>query len=124
MSRHEVWIEYVRRITDGVPRKAVAEAAGTDVSALSRWSQGQRPSAEKAISFARGLGQRPVEALIAAGYLEPQEVRGTFEVQNSVANMSDKQLVGELAERLEKRGGLSDELDNLNIQFAPSDDLA
>jgi transcriptional regulator with XRE-family HTH domain len=73
----EGWTAYVRRVTEGLPRRDIAAAAGIHVSGVSRWLSGEsQPSAEKVISFARGLHQSPIQALVAAGYLEPTDVNG------------------------------------------------
>jgi len=55
------------------------------------------------VSFARGLGQPPIEALIAAGYLEPQEAAGAIEVMRSREDLSDSELLIELGNRLAER---------------------
>ena len=103
VPRRENWTEYVGRVTKGVPRKIIAEVTGIDPSGLSRWSSGHQPSAEKVVSFARGLGQPPIEALIAAGYLEPQEAAGAIEVMRSREDLSDSELLIELGNRLAER---------------------
>jgi len=100
----EDWMEYVQRITAGVPREVVAKAAGIHVTGVYRWLRDQnRPRAEKVVGFARGLNQSPVEALIAAGYLDPKEVEGTIEVYQSRSELSDDELVAELVTRLAQR---------------------
>lgn len=99
----ETWGDYVRRVTDQTPRKRVAEAAGVDQSGLSRWVNGSAPSAAKVISFARGLNRSPIEALIAAGYLEPADLDGPIEVAQSPAALTDDALVDELRSRLKSR---------------------
>lgn len=98
---NEGWTEYVERVTAGVPRAETARAAGINVSGLSRWINAvSRPSAEKVVDFARGLGQSPVEALIAAGYLKLAEVNGATEVMRSIDAIPDDELLGTLRRRL------------------------
>lgn len=105
---HESWTHYVRRITQGVDRKHVADAAGMHVSGLSRWLNSTgRPSPEKVISFARGLQRPPCEALVAAGYLEPHEVVGAVEIVQSLTELSDEALLQELYERLRRNAPTS-----------------
>lgn len=100
----ESWTEYVQRITAGVPRKEVAKAAQVNISGISRWLSGEtRPSAEKVVSFARGLRQSPIEALIAAGYLEPHEAAGVIEVVRSLSEVPDEELLAQIAERMAQR---------------------
>lgn len=100
----EDWMGYVQRITAGVPRETVARAAGVHVTGVYRWLRDQnRPRAEKVVGFARGLNQSRVEALIAAGYLAPEEVEGVIEVLQSRKDLSDDELIAELADRLADR---------------------
>lgn len=104
MTMRESWTDYVGRITEGRPRKEVAAAAGIDVSGISRWlNSASMPRAEKVISFARGLAQSPVEALIAAGYLDEGDVDNAVEVVQSLSALSDDALIEELAGRLRRR---------------------
>jgi hypothetical protein len=78
------------------------------VSALSRWLNGtNRPAADKAVAFARSLHRSPIEALIAAGYLEPHEAAGVIKVVRSRADFSDLELLAELGDRLAERPGSS-----------------
>ena len=122
MPTRETWTEYVRRVTEGIPRKDVAKAAGTDVSALSRWlTSAQRPRAEKVVAFARSLHESPIEAMIAAGYLEPHEATGVIEVVQSRGNLSDSELLIELGERLAERPARR-EVDNITGRLSRPDD--
>lgn len=101
MTAGETWAAYVRRITDGLPRKDIAEAADINVSAVSRWLSGaSRPSPEKVIGFARGLNQSPLEALVAAGYLKETDIIGAVAIVQSLSTHSDDALVDELRDRL------------------------
>jgi transcriptional regulator with XRE-family HTH domain len=103
----ESWPSYVRRITEGLDRKAIADAAEMNVSGVSRWLTGvSRPSPEKAINFARSLNHSPVEALIAAGYLEETDTDGQI-TRSPLAELSDDALVDELRQRLRSRAPLS-----------------
>jgi transcriptional regulator with XRE-family HTH domain len=98
----ESWSEYVRRISRGVDRKDIAAAAGIDASAISRWIAGaNRPDAVKVVSFARAFQKPPLEALVAAGYLEPEEVNAKVALVD-VRSMPTEELMAELARRLAK----------------------
>lgn len=119
----ESWTEYVQRITAGAPRREIAKAAGIDQSGLSRWmNSGVKPRAEKVVAFARGLRQSPVEALIAAGYLEPHEVSGVIEVAQSPSQMSDQELIAELTRRLAERHSGA-KVDDITHRLSRPDDL-
>lgn len=114
----ESWTEYVQRITANVPRKEIARAAQINISGISRWISGEtRPSAEKVVAFARGLHQSPLEALIAAGYIEPHEVSGVIEVVRSLDEVSDEELLAQVAARMAARE-LRAQVDDLTVRLA------
>jgi transcriptional regulator with XRE-family HTH domain len=119
----ESWTEYVQRITKGLPRKNMAEAAGIDPSGLSRWLNGKRPSAEKVVAFARGLHQSPIEALIAAGYIEAGEASGVIEIARSRSELSDLELLTELGDRLASRPPIREMNDDITRRLARPDDF-
>lgn len=103
MTRED-WTAYVQRITRGASPEDVATAAGVHITTVYRWKKNpKQKSPEQVINFARGLHQSPIEALIAAGYLEPDEVAGVIEVVRSTADLPDDEFVGELARRLGER---------------------
>lgn len=104
MSMQETWPSYVRRVTQGLDRKTIAAAAGMNVSGVGRWLHAvSRPSAEKVISFARGLHHSPIEALVAAGYLDEDDIGGAVKVVQSLAALSDDAVIEELRDRLRRR---------------------
>lgn len=98
----ETWAEYVRRVTERVAQKDVAERTGVDQTGISRWIRGKTkaPRAESVVSFARGLQLSPVEALIAAGYLDVAEAASAVAVAASVSDLSNDALIDELRDRL------------------------
>jgi transcriptional regulator with XRE-family HTH domain len=123
MPKRENWTEYVQRVTAGVARKDVAQAAGIDASGISRWiNSEQRPRAENVVAFARGLRQSPIEALIAAGYLEPHEASGVIEVMRSREELSDTELLIELGERLAERPTRT-QVDDITGRLSRPDDV-
>lgn len=105
---HETWPQYLQRVTQGVDRKTIAHAADIDPSGVSRWITGTtaRPKAEKVVAFARGLKLNPIEALVAAGYLNPTEVGGAVEVVRNLSDLSDSELMDEVAARLSRSDGV------------------
>lgn len=103
MTRED-WTSYVHRISHGVPTEQIAEAAGVHITTIYRWlNSPKQKSPQMVIKFARGLRQSPVEALIAAGYLEPTEVAGVIEVVRSAGDLPDDELVAEIARRFDER---------------------
>lgn len=119
VRKPRTWAEYVH--STGATRKEIATAAGVSPSIVSRWLSGEnRPSAENVVAFARAFQLRPVEALMAADYLEPGEVDGAFEVMFSPTTLSDRDLIAELTQRLSAR-----EVDDVTDRLTPPlpDDL-
>lgn len=110
------WADYVR--ATGLSQKEIADSVGVSASIVSRWLKGEiRPSAENVVLFARAFSLRPVEALMAADYLDPSEVVGAFEVMFSPRALSDEDLLAELAARLAAREG-----DDITHRLTPPDD--
>ncbi|AIT13447.1 immunity repressor [Mycobacterium phage RonRayGun] len=100
----EDWAAYVQRVSQGASADELAKAAGVHITTVYRWlRKPAQKSPQQVIAFARGLRQSPVEALIAAGYLEPAEVAGVVEVVRSAGDLPDDELVGELSRRLAER---------------------
>lgn len=96
----ESWGDYVRRVTASRTQKDVGTATGLDPTAISRWLRNQNvPRAEKAVLFARALGESPLEALIAAGYLTPEEAGATTKVRTALREFSFDEIVSELRRR-------------------------
>ncbi len=98
----EAWWEYVQRISRGAPHKDIAAAAGVDPSRITGWKNGDRPQAQSAVAFARAYRRNPVEALIAAGYLDKSEVSGVVEVAASAARLSHDELLAEIRRRIQR----------------------
>lgn len=70
MSR---WSQYVAVKLRG-PQSELAARGKVQPSTLSRWLSGEvPPSASQAINFARNLGDSPIQALVMADYLTPDE---------------------------------------------------
>lgn len=97
----ENWAEYVRRVTRSMSQTEIADKAGVAQTAVGRWLRGDTgaPRAESVVAFARAIGRPPVEALIAAGYLEPGDATETASVQASIRDVSTDELLDELRRR-------------------------
>lgn len=102
----ESWAEYVRRVTSHMTQAKAAELAGVNPAAIGRWIRGETdaPRAESVVAFARALGIAPVEALVAAGFLQSNEASHAIEVRNAIADYSDVELLDELKRRATGRG--------------------
>jgi transcriptional regulator with XRE-family HTH domain len=92
----ETWWEYVIRIAGTSAQKEIAAAAGVDPSQVSRWSNGHNPDAKRVVHFARTYKRPPVEALIAAQYLNEDEAAGIAHLTISVRDMAPDALASEI----------------------------
>lgn len=82
------WWHYVLTVTAGAAQKDIAETTGIDQSSISRWQRGTTtPRAEAVVALARAYGHSPVEALVAAGYLERDEL-GVVELTTLTGDLS------------------------------------
>jgi transcriptional regulator with XRE-family HTH domain len=99
---HENWAEYVRRTTASMTQTEVAELTGVSQTGIGRWLRGETaaPRAESVVSFARALGQQPVQALVAAGYLTADEAAATIEVRRPLHSYHTDALLDELRRRV------------------------
>ena len=101
----ETWGDYVRRVTADRTQKDVSAVTGMDQTMISRWSLNRNvPRAENAVAFARALGESPVEALIAAGYLTAAEAAVRTRVRTSLREFSFDEIVTELRRRTVEGG--------------------
>ncbi len=75
MTETVTWPVYLRIITDGAPGVEIAKRAAVPNSTVSRWLDGSaHPRPKQVVKIARAYEVDPLQALIAAGYLEPGEV--------------------------------------------------
>jgi transcriptional regulator with XRE-family HTH domain len=102
MSDISSWGEYIKKYSHGDSQGVIADKMGVDTSTVGRWLKGStgQPAADKAINFARHYNRSPVEALIHAGYINPDEVGQAVEIAGSMRDVSDAALTGELVSRL------------------------
>ena len=97
------WWEYVITVTGNTAQKDIAAATGIDQSSISRWQRGtNKPRAEAVVALARAYGRSPVEALVAAGYLDSDEL-GVVELTTLTGDLrgaSVDSLLSELRRRV------------------------
>jgi len=99
----ESWWEYVQRISVGAPNKDIADKAGLDASAISRWKKhGEQPTAQSVVAFARGYNRPAIEAMIAAGYLTDDDliIMGSVPLVRSISEVPDSEFIAEMQRRL------------------------
>lgn len=100
MDKITGWWDYVLQVAPGEGQAEIARRVGVDRSAITRWRNGAGADARFAIKFARAYGRPPVEALVAAGLLEPEEADVTT-VRAHAGDLSNRELIAELDRRLE-----------------------
>lgn len=97
----EGWPEYLRRITGGATQGQIAERIGIGRLSVCNWLHGKtRPKAETVIVVARVYQRSPIEALLAAGYLRPDETDLPIRLQTSLSKVSGDDLAAEVSRRL------------------------
>ena len=102
----ETWPEYLRRITGGQTQSMIAERLGVGRLSVCNWLHGKtHPKADTVILVARVFGRSPVEALLAAGYLEVDELHAPVEIRMSPSELSNSDLAAEVQRRLTAAGG-------------------
>jgi transcriptional regulator with XRE-family HTH domain len=102
---HEyLWAEYVRRVAPDKAQTEIAALAGVDQTGVSRWLSGQSvPRVESVIRFARSLGRAPIEGLVAAGYITPEEAGAKPDLEISIRDLPTEALLAEIRRRVGER---------------------
>jgi len=104
----ETWPEYVRRISGGATQAQIADRIGVGRLSVCNWLHGKtRPKAETVIIVARAYRRSPIEALIAASYLDSGEADNPIEIRASLAEVDAGDLGAEVLRRLTRLGNLT-----------------
>ena len=93
------WWNYVQMITKGDSQTEIADRAGFDKSAISRWKRGLGTDVTFIVKFARAYDRPPVEALAAYGIISDDEA-DVREVKVGLADLTSEALAAELLRRL------------------------
>ncbi|MDQ5860813.1 MAG: helix-turn-helix domain-containing protein [Actinomycetota bacterium] len=80
--------------------KEAADRAGFDQSAMSRWKNGLNADVKFVVQFARAFHQNVLKALAEAEIITDEEA-SLHEVRIGVEDMSTRQLLEELARRID-----------------------
>ena len=101
-SMPESWWDYVTRVAGpDATQKDIAERSGIEQSSISRWKLHKNtPNADAVVRFARAYGDSPIAALIAARYLQADEVAGIIEIGAGLSDIPTRELLGELLRRI------------------------
>ena len=99
----ESWPEYVRRVAGGMRQEQISKTTGISQATVSAWLRGAPglPKAESVIAFARGFETSPVQALVAAGYLQAEEA--AIKARTPLSEYEELELFEELRRRASKR---------------------
>ena len=99
-NKQSRWWDYVQAITHGERATDIAHKAGFDQSALTRWKNGANADPKFDVQLARAYGQNVIQALAASGLITDEEA-DIREVKSGVADLSTKDLIEELARRID-----------------------
>lgn len=105
-SWEKTWPQYVRRHSGAALVKEIGENAGVHPSTVGRWlpavGRPKRPDGDHVVKFARAYRRPPVEALIAAGYLQPNDIsdNDVIELGASLSDVSADELLKEVRRRI------------------------
>lgn len=100
------WLGYLRTLAgEAASQTAISERTGVDLSTVNRWfMRRQPPSARTVVQVAHAYEVNPIEALIAAGYLD----RGDLDLPPAPAvsprDFSLDDLMFEISRRARERG--------------------
>jgi transcriptional regulator with XRE-family HTH domain len=104
----ETWPAYLRRVSAGATQAQIAARVGVGRLSVCNWLRGTtHPKAETVIDVARAYRRSPVEALIAARYLEPSEAAEPVVIRASLADARADDLGAEVSARLAELARLS-----------------
>lgn len=98
------WYDYILRVTEGMTAKEVADRAGFDQSAMTRWKQGMNADPKFVVQFARAFHQNVLLALAESELITDKEA-DLHEVRTGIAEISTHLLLEELARRIDDRHG-------------------
>lgn len=99
------WTEYVSRVMRGDTQGTAARKTGIDQTTISRWLSGNtqgRLTPKTVRAFAYGYNRPVLEAFVQAGLLSSSEVGYDFSTHLDLTGVTDKELIQEMARRLEE----------------------
>lgn len=110
MPNQTAWSRYIADTHGDDTNTAIALRVGVDKSTIGRWRTGASSATPgQVVAYARAYKRSPMEALIAAGYLAPEELDMTITNPTlTVADFSALALSKELTRRLSQDTPASD----------------
>lgn len=103
MTEKNDWSKYIDATAGGALNVAIAKRLNLDPATIGRWRTGAvDPKPRQVVAYARAFAQSPIQALVAAGYLTPDEVGIAFSDPRSrtLEDFSTVELAEEITERL------------------------
>jgi hypothetical protein len=99
------WNDWLSRTTNGASLRAIAAAIGKPgaTSTIQRWVNEGRASAEGTVAIARAYGADPLLGLVAAGYLDENDL-----AQNRTVGALREATTLQLTEELMRRSLLAE----------------
>lgn len=114
---------YLDDISKGATRAQLSTVAGVSASTITRWDPTRpdhiRPRADAVIAIAQHYGAPPLEALVAAGILDPADI-GLRETAKPLSSYSHTALLRELQHRLDAH--TSDPAESIQSEEDPNPD--
>ncbi|TFD47612.1 XRE family transcriptional regulator [Cryobacterium sp. Hh11] len=107
MIKHITWPEFLRMIAGDETGARISERTNTPESTISRWLAGKvEPRPKQVVQIAGAYQADPVQALIAAGYLDESEALSLGSVHRSlqIRDFTDLELAREILRRVEAGG--------------------
>lgn len=97
----ETWPEYLRRISSGQTQAQIAERIGIGRLSVCNWLHGKtRPKAETVIIVATAYRRSPVEALLAASYIQIDQLDQPVDIHTSPSDLPADDIAAEVRRRL------------------------
>lgn len=103
MTDKNDWSKYIDATSGGALNVTIAKRLNLDPATIGRWRTGAvDPKPRQVVAYARAFDQSPIQALVAAGYLAPDEVGIEFADPRArtLDDFSTYELAEEIAERL------------------------
>lgn len=95
------WKQYLERHAQGRTNVELGQLAGVSGAQVGKWRSGKvGVDPATVIAFARAVGDKPVGALVEAGFLKPEEARQRPAAPPSVEALTDEELLGEVRARM------------------------
>lgn len=99
------WYLWVQEISGGAKQQEVGATIGVDQSHISRWKAGYRPGVEFVIKTAEAYGRNPLEALVAAEILTPEQAALKEVRVTDPDELTDEEVLEQVRRRFGRSGG-------------------